>query len=157
MRQIGALRGALPVEVVSVVDGDGFHATFDGTTLEFRIAAIDAPELNQPCGVQAKGALRARILGKRVICFPQCFESHDRLVAYVRTLDVEDVGLQMVRDGWAWWYRRFAPGATCYQNAEKEAREARCGLWKQDAPESPWDFRGRRVKRGAGGLILRPH
>jgi hypothetical protein len=37
----------------------------------------------------------------------------------------------LVKDGWCWWYRKFAPGDTVLEGLETEmgTREARKGLW----------------------------
>jgi micrococcal nuclease len=38
-----------------------------------------------------------------------------------------------VKDGWCWWYRKYAPGDTVLERLEKEAREAKNGLWADPA------------------------
>ena len=34
----------------------------------------------------------------------------------------------LVKDGWCWWYRNYAPGNTVLEGLEREARGARKGL-----------------------------
>ena len=48
----------------------------------------------------------------------------------------QDVGLEMVRAGMAWWYREYAKEQTpeeqgAYQGAEDAARVTKRGLWKE--------------------------
>jgi len=45
-----------------------------------------------------------------------------------------------------WWYRKYAPGNTVLEGLEKEARDAKKGLWVDLAPIPPWVFR--KAKRG---------
>jgi micrococcal nuclease len=34
---------------------------------------------------------------------------------------------ELVKYGWCWWYRKYAPGDTVLEGLEQEAREARKG------------------------------
>lgn len=44
--------------------------------------------------------------------------------------DGTNVNHTLVKEGWCWWYRKYAPGDTVLEGLEKEAREAKkgCGL-----------------------------
>ena len=53
------------------------------------------------------------------------------------------LNLEMVLAGWGWWYRKHVPLATAFEQAEKIARARRVGIWQNDNPEPPWDFRQR--------------
>jgi hypothetical protein len=44
---------------------------------------------------------------------------------------------------WRWWYRKYAPGDTVLEGLEKEAREAKKGLWVDPAPVPPREWRKR--------------
>ena len=48
---------------------------------------------------------------------------------------------ELVKQGWCWWYRKYAPGDTVLEGLENEAREAGkgCGLIRS------------RCRRGSGG------
>ena len=43
---------------------------------------------------------------------------------------------ELVRRGW-WWYRKYAPGDMAIEGLEKDAREARKGLWADPSPIPP--------------------
>jgi hypothetical protein len=60
--------------------------------------------------------------------------------------DDTNVNHTLVKDGWCWWYRKYAPGDTVLEGLEKEAREAKKGLWVDPAPIPPWVYR--KAKRG---------
>jgi len=43
----------------------------------------------------------------------------------------------LVKEGWCWWYRKYAPGETVLEGLESEAREGRKGLWADPQPVPP--------------------
>jgi endonuclease YncB( thermonuclease family) len=47
----------------------------------------------------------------------------------------------LVRDGLAWWYRRYAPRDGQLESLERAARNANRGLWSRPNPTPPWDWR----------------
>jgi len=50
---------------------------------------------------------------------------------------------ELVKQGACWWYRKYAPGDTVLEGLEKDAREARIGLWHDLQPIPPWQWRKR--------------
>ena len=50
----------------------------------------------------------------------------------------------LVKQGWCWWYRRYAPGDTVLEGLEKSARESKKGLWADPQPVPPWEWRKRK-------------
>jgi hypothetical protein len=57
---------------------------------------------------------------------------------------------EMVREGMAWWYRKYAPDDTELERLEADARAAKRGLWSQPNPVPPWQWRhGNGVPRTA--------
>jgi hypothetical protein len=55
--------------------------------------------------------------------------------------DGTNVNHTLVKDGWCWRYRKYAPLDTDLEQLEKSAREARKGLWADAQPVSPWERR----------------
>jgi hypothetical protein len=55
--------------------------------------------------------------------------------------DGTKVNHTLVKDGWCWWYRKYAEGDTVLEGLEKDAREAKNGLWVNPAPVPPWVYR----------------
>lgn len=81
-----------------------------GPPQQVRIAGIDAPELCQPFGEEARGALAARILRKRVTVDTSGHDDWRRLLGRIEHAQ-QDVGGWMVGQGYAWSYRfRGDPG-----------------------------------------------
>ena len=51
-----------------------------------------------------------------------------------------NVNHALVKDGWCWWYRKYAPGSTTLERLEVEAREMRIALWADPQPVLPWEW-----------------
>ncbi len=103
-----------------------------------RLGGIDAPEKSQAFGTRAK---QRQAVGVE-------WEKRDRNGRVVGKLlrDDRDLGMQMVQEGFAWWYRAFADEQSgvdrvLYAAAEQSARSARRGLWADAQPLAPWEYR----------------
>ena len=53
---------------------------------------------------------------------------------------------ELVKEGWFWWYRKYAPADTELERLENDAREAKKGLWVDPTPIPPWVYR--KARRG---------
>ena len=126
-------------KVVRVTDGDTITVLLDGREHEVRLETIDAPERNQPFGQKAKEILSGKISGKNVKIVWKSKDKYKRIRGQV-FLNDRNLCLEMVAEGYAWHYRRFSKDPQLNE-AEKEAREAKRGLWADANPIPPWDFR----------------
>lgn len=147
--------------VVKVSDGDTINVQDSyGTKLKIRLYGIDAPETEksnkktgrvskpgQPYGEQAYQALNSKIYRKQVKLEIMAVDQYKRSVGIVY-LNGKNINLEMVAEGWAWAYRQYLdrPHASEYVEAEEHARAKRLGIWQQNNPEPPWEFR-RSLKR----------
>lgn len=121
-------------DIVSV-DGDSLRA---GDGAKYRIFGIDAPELKQSCkkangddwlcGRAAKVKLTKLIKAGNVTCTIKDTDRYGRNVAMCSADGVPDIGETLVREG----YAIDLGGKTgyAYANAEREAREAKRGIWR---------------------------
>jgi endonuclease YncB( thermonuclease family) len=131
------------------IDGDSFEI---GKT-EIRLHGIDAPEYRQtckdhsrvqPCGKLAREALSKLIREKQVVCRLIDRDRYGRQVSLCRW-DGRDIAEEMVRQGWALAYRKHS---LTYVAAERDAKEARRGIWAWEF-ETPERYRARqRVSQG---------
>ena len=48
---------------------------------------------------------------------------------------------ELVERGWAWHFVRYAPDNKPLAEAEQRARAAGKGLWVEEKPIAPWDWR----------------
>ena len=129
--------------VTHVTDGDSLwvRPLAGGPPRPVRLLGIDAPEICQAYGPQARDALAARVLHQPVRVASRQRDTYQRVLGKV-TLGGQDLGLWMVSRGHAWSYR-FHRDRGPYAQREAQARSARLGLWRGPAPLPPRDFRKR--------------
>ncbi len=132
-------------KVTGVSDGDTLSVLRNGRAVKIRIAGIDAPEKNQPWGMQSKKALSEAVFKRTVRIETRKKDRYGRTLGRV-LLDGHDIGLRQIEQGLAWHYRQYSrdqPGheARDYAAAEKRARTRRAGLWQQKQPSPPWVWR----------------
>jgi len=125
----------------NVHDGDTITVTHGADTRRVRLCGIDAPELTQPFGREAEAALHALVFNRPVTVYSTGTDKYGRFIGWVFS-GSERVNLDMVTDGYAWWYREYEPNNVAIKSAEATARANRAGLWfAPGIPISPWDFR----------------
>lgn len=120
---------------------------------------IDCPEKEQGFGQRAKQRTATICIGKAVKVVEKGQDRYGGTIGEVFA-DGQDVNLELVREGLAWWYERYAPDDAVLQRLEQEARNARRGLWSDPEPAAPWDWRhsGRGGgKRFRGARVAVPH
>jgi endonuclease YncB( thermonuclease family) len=133
-------------QVVELNDGDTITiVTPQKVSKRIRIASIDAPEKSQAFGMASKLRLSELIAGKIVVA--QCSKA-DRNGRMICRVDHEgrDVGLQLIHEGMAWHFKKYAKDqdwreAAAYASAERSARGAGRGLWRDRQVVAPWDWR----------------
>ena len=70
-------------------------------------------------------------------------DKYGRTLADVMLRDGTNVNHELVKEGWCWWYRKYAPGDVELEKSESEARETQRGLWADPHPVPPWERRKR--------------
>lgn len=131
--------------VVAVLDGDTLQV-FDGVQRHtVRLAAIDAPERQQPYSQRARQQLATWVGQREVLVTHRRTDRYRRLVGQVWH-NGEDVALRLLHAGLAWHYvayqREQNPAdRQAYAAAQAQARVERLGLWSDDEPQPPWQFR----------------
>lgn len=136
-------------QVTKISDGDTIQVVdAAGVKVKVRIYGIDAPETSkgsnpgQPTGEDAKAALVDMIYHQQVRLEVQKIDRYKRLVSLVFVND-KDVSLEMVKMGYAWAYKQYLDRTHVseYIEAENEARRLKIGIWKDNNPLPPWEFR----------------
>ncbi|MBG9389277.1 thermonuclease family protein [Caenimonas aquaedulcis] len=138
----GAQARSLTGVVTHVTDGDTIWVRPVGadSAVAVRLQGLDAPEICQAFGVQARDALAAHVLHQRVSVSVKARDVYHRTVGRV-ALQGDDLGAWLVVRGYAWsshYRRRAGP----YAQQEAQARGARRGLWASPATD-PKAFRKR--------------
>ncbi len=130
----------LEVYVVGISDGDTFKAlTKQKEQIRCRIYGIDAPELVQDFGRRSKERLSQLIFNQNVRIKIQSTDRYGRKVVWVYR-EAQDVGLEMIRSGMAWHYKKFY-NSDEYAEAQRTASKNKVGLWSGKNPQAPWSYR----------------
>lgn len=108
-----------------VIDGD----TIVINKTHIRLAGVDAPELDQPYGQNAKRALMKLCHGQIVTAVPDGSTSHERAVAMCQLDDGRDLSAEMVKAGLALDWAKHSGGR--YRHLEVEGLRKK--LWRVDA------------------------
>jgi len=113
-----------------------------------RLDRIDAPKTGQAFGNRSKQSLSDLANGREAQASCTKTDRFGRRVCKVIVAGV-DVGLEQIRRGMAWHFKRYEreqSGAdrAAYAAAEAEAKAAKHGLWTDAHPLAPWEWRATR-------------
>jgi endonuclease YncB( thermonuclease family) len=133
-------REPFDARVVGVADGDTI-TVLDGTTqVKVRLNGIDCPERRQAFGARAKQLTSDLAFGKTVTVRPFGEDRYGRTLGEVVLPDGRVLNQELVAAGIAWHYTQYSKDETLAK-LERRAREARVGLWSEERPVAPWEFR----------------
>lgn len=138
--------------VVGVADGDTITVLDAGKVQhKIRLTGIDAPEKKQPFGNRSKQNLSGMIFDKTVTVETIKRDRYGRELGKVLA-GGKDINLEQIRAGMAWHYKAYARTQSgtdrqAYADAENAAKAAKRGLWHDDEPAPPWEWRHRYERR----------
>ncbi len=138
--------GRYVAKIVRIIDGDTFVSFANNDSLKIRLSGVDTPEmgngkskLHQPYANKAKEYMTNLILGQEVLIIPKEKDRYGRLVAWV-FLDDIDISEELLKAGLAWHFVKYDSNDN-YTRFEKKARSKRIGLWEDNVPIAPWEWR----------------
>jgi micrococcal nuclease len=126
--------------VVKIADGDTLTVLDESNAQhKIRLAGIDAPEKGQSFGTRSRENLAGKVFGKTVRVEVIDVDRYKREVGRIYLGD-RFVNMEMVGDGFAWRYVQYdKPGE--FTATERQARDAKRGLWAEPNPVPPWEWR----------------
>lgn len=137
----GGEQEQIPVDVVSVIDGDTIKIDYEGKEETVRYLLIDTPETNHPrLGEQPLGP-EATAENKRLIESGEVsiefdvggrFDDYGRMLAYIY-VDGESIQEQLLESGFARVAYVFPPNTRyldAFEESEAMAKEAGIGIWE---------------------------
>ena len=142
---VAVARGAtLQAKVTEVQSGNAIVVSNINRPLKVRLKGIAPPEAGQPFSDAAREHLKALVMDKAVFV-----EYTDLSGGYLEAkvlLNGVDIGAQMLRDGVAWYdhsvnYGLSDPDRNLYAQCEEVARNEKRGLWREQNPVAPWQYR----------------
>ncbi len=132
--------------VVGVADGDTITVLDQQkNSYKIRLQGIDAPEKKQAFGEKSKQSLHDLVHSKQVRIEYDKEDKYGRIVGKV-TVDDVDVCLQQLVLGMAWHYKKYqneqsVSDRALYSETELKSKSLKLGLWTDDTPLPPWEFR----------------
>ncbi|MDG1074042.1 MAG: thermonuclease family protein [Methylophilaceae bacterium] len=132
--------------VIGVSDGDTITILdASNTQYKIRLSGIDAPEKRQAFGNASKKSLSDLVYNKQVIVDWNKHDRYQRIVGKV-LVDGADANLEQVKRGMAWFYKKYQNEQPLqdrldYLHAQEAAEQGHLGLWSDNAPIPPWEFR----------------
>ncbi len=126
---------------VGVPDGDGLVISHTEADFQVRLYGIDAPEIGQQFGIDAKQFLASRVFGMDVSIATLGEDIYKRSIARVLDPDGRDMSCELVHRGLAWHFKKYAPYDSVLEFLQEDAKKARRGLWSKPNPIPPWTWR----------------
>ena len=131
--------------VLKVIDGDTIYIKSDNGRKKVRLRHIDAPEIRQSYGKEAKIFLDKQIDGKKIIVNSDYKDRYGRDIGDIFVYNNDEaiyINAKLVKSGHAWVYKSYRKN-TYLMNLENFARENMLGLWKDKFAIEPWVFRAK--------------
>lgn len=125
--------------VAEVVDGDTVIVVNNGNARTVHLISVDAPQLEQPYGKQAKTFVEEMLLNRVVI-----IDASDKVkAADIVSFDGQSLKWALVRAGLAWYPENHIKTAArrvddTLGKYERQARRKGVGLWADQNPQPPW-------------------
>lgn len=129
--------------VAQVKDGDTIVVFRNKNRIVVNLPSVDAPELDQPFGLEAKRFTAKLVKGKVVIL--KTYEAGNPLYAEVWFDKNRNLGRELIRAGLAW--PKIQDQFSEMGQMQSMAKAAKVGLWEDEDPIAPWEWRnGKRPK-----------
>lgn len=137
-------------KIIAIKDGDTVVMLVKNKPQTIRLAHIDTPEKKQPYGTAAKIFLSGRIYGREVqAVIAGKPDRNCRWIAEIFSQN-QNINKELVRNGLAWHYKQYSKNDN-YAALERIARQKKTGLWKDQGPIAPWQWR--KMKKGKSAKV----
>ena len=111
--------------------------------LKVMLYGINAPEERQRYSKRAKKFLTEKVEGRVVDV--QELVTEQKILTAVIFHDEVNINEYVLQAGYGWVYEKYCDQAFCpdWLTYEKQAREKKLGLWQDENPIPPWEWRER--------------
>ena len=147
MKYLFLLCFAISASAVAEVPSDSVQFKLkrisDGDTVvttehtRIRLWGIDTAERDQSYGSDATEALTEMLNNQQLYLETKDVDRYGRTVGVIYTANGDEVNLEMVCDGPAWWYERYVKRASDYKQCQQPAQKSKRGLWADESPAAP--------------------
>lgn len=127
-------------KVIGIKDGDSIEILVDDEVITVDFKGVDCPEYKQPFGKEAAQFTRNLCIGKEVRLQSAYENRYKKYLADVILPDGRQISQELLKAGLAWHRTTLSKKADLYA-LEQQARKQKIGLWVQENPEPPWEYR----------------
>ncbi|HKK49709.1 MAG TPA: thermonuclease family protein [Alkalispirochaeta sp.] len=113
-------------------------------SITVRLYGIDAPETDQPGGKEATNFVREWATHSTVELVLHTTDRYGRFIGELRipgNPDRRTLNEALVSRGLAWWYREYSRDDAELAALHAQAQAERRGVWADDSPIPPWEWR----------------
>ena len=125
--------------VAFVPDGDTLKIIRDRKEVWVRLEGIDCPENGQPIGKEAQEFTHNACFGIAVRVVEKGRDRYDRILGEVYVGD-RNLNQMLLRKGLAWHSAKYNHDPIL-ADLQRQAREAKIGIWSDPNPQPPWEWR----------------
>jgi endonuclease YncB( thermonuclease family) len=130
--------------VVHVFDGDTLITSRGGRGEIISLFGIDCPEKEQAFGPEARSFTSGMVTGKIIRVIPMRIKGSRYELCKVYIGD-KLLNEEILEAGYAWLFKEHSTNED-WAELEQNARSAGKGLWLEENPVPPWEFRGTKRK-----------
>ena len=154
---VHSLAFAYSGKVVAVHEGDRLTMLHNGKKLKVQLYGIDAPELKQAYGPEARSFLEAFTKEETVEVEPIGTVKKGNLTGMVM-LGSDNINELLLLKGQAWVDRSQCTADICAKwiKMEEAAKATQKGLWIDPQAMPPWEFRAKNAKPAAKKAAKKP-
>lgn len=127
-------------KVIRVLDGDTIEVLQGKKPVRIRLANIDAPEKRQAFGRWSTNQLRGLVAAQSVTVTYTQTDHYGRIIGRVFTANGTEASRFMVQSGAAWVYEHYNTDKAL-PALQREAQTQKRGLWADNQPVPPWEWR----------------
>lgn len=124
--------------VNEVIDGDTLSLSCEKYNGLVGLKGIDAPEMEQPFGLEAKEYLQQIVSGQELILLKFTAATKKGILIMPGG---RSVNACLIEYGLAWATDRKDSPKNYFMHYEKAARAIQAGLWSLDGNQTPWEYR----------------
>lgn len=150
---VAAISTAGPVKTdVKCHDGDTCRISIGGKIRKIRLSGVDAPELDQPYGREARNYI-IKVLSGAKITLKCTGKSYDRKICVIFA-NGKDIRADMVRKGYAHDAPKYSNGK--FRLEQDLAMTDKAGLWSGSEIRSPHCWRRKKDKKCTLNSLYQP-
>lgn len=132
-------------QVTSVQDGDTMEVIWNDKKVMVRLFGVDCPEDGQGFSTKARQYVEATCRNKTVKVVKHTIDPRGRIVGDVIMPDGKSLAKELLKAGYAWHYKEYSNDKEL-EGLEQKARKEKKGLWIENNPVAPWDYKKAKQK-----------